>query len=391
MALHLHIDRGQKPTSLHFSTFPVRLGRGAEAECRLEFPHVSRLHARIDLIDGRLLLQDEGSRSGTWVHDHSRRLQRGARVDLATVGNEFCVGPDLRVRVELDEETIEQRGGARSATVDAGMVPTTCYGDSHVDPQALDADAVELAVLEALADHRRAAEHLASVLVQASACGPEHVKRFGELVVETEPEWDGLAAVRHFVTLSGVRPRPSRVDVTALAVLQEIASTYVPYAPALGSVEAVTEFATRLDSVLSLLIEGIGAMRYAVEREAGAISPTSPTRKDLGASLLDWTNDGAYVRRLHEEIRFMLGHHRRLVDEVTDRLARILEHLSPEAIESEPACTAAGWRTRHKALWTELRRRHQALVRLRERALGPVFGTVARALKGSSAHQLALT
>ncbi len=311
MALHLHIDRGQKPTTLRFSTFPVRIGRGEDVECRLEFPYVSRLHARIDLIDGRLLLQDEGSRSGTWVHDHSRRLQRGARVDLATVGNEFCVGPDLRVRVELDEQTIEQ------------------------------------------------------------SC---------------------------FVTLSGVRPRPSRVDTRALAVLQEIASTYVPYAPALGSVEAVTEFAARLDTVLSLLIEGIGAMRYAIEREAGAMSPASPIQKDLGACLLDWTNDGGYVRRLHEEIRFMLGHHRRLVDEVTDRLGRILEHLSPEAIESEPACTAGGWRRRHKTLWTEFRRRHDALVRLRERALGPVFGKVARALRGTGAehspaaqHELALT
>ncbi|HEX8793198.1 MAG TPA: FHA domain-containing protein, partial [Polyangiaceae bacterium] len=379
MALHLHIDRGQKETTLHFSTFPVRIGRGVEAECRLEFAYVSRLHARIELIDGRLLLEDEGSRSGTWVHDHSRRLQRGARVDLATIGNEFHVGPDLRVRVELDEQTIERQqqqgdGAARFATVDAGMVPTTCYRDSDVDPQALDADALELAVLEALADYRRSAEHLTSVLVQATACAPEHVKRIAELVVELDPEWDGRAALRHFVTVSGVRPRPSRADTTALAVLQEIASTYVPYAPTLGGTEAVTEFAGRLDTVLSLLIEGIAAMRYAVEREAGAISTARPARKDLGACLLDWTNDGAYVRRLHEEIRFMLGHHRRLVDEVTDRLGRILDHLSPEAIESEPQCKSAGWRTRHKAAWAELRQRHEALVRLRERALGPVFG-----------------
>ena len=67
-------------------------------------------------------------------------------------------------------------------------------------------------------------------------------------------------------------------------------------------------------------------MRYATERESGAVPTDRPARKELGACLLDWTNDGEYVRRLHGEIQFMLGHHRRLVDEVMGSLARILEH-----------------------------------------------------------------
>ncbi len=73
MTLHLHIDRGDAPTTMHFTSFPVRIGRGEEAECRLEFPYVSRLHARIDLVDGQLVLQDVGSRTGTWILDHARR------------------------------------------------------------------------------------------------------------------------------------------------------------------------------------------------------------------------------------------------------------------------------------------------------------------------------
>lgn len=265
-------------------------------------------------------------------------------------------------------------------------MPTTCYENQNVDPQALDADAVERALLEALADSRRTSEHLATVLVQASACAPEHVKRFAQAVVGGDPEWDGRAAIRHFVTLSGIRPAPSRVDATALMVLQELSSSYVPYAPALTGVEAVTEFATRLDTVLSLLIEGIAALRYAVEREVGA--PTHrPVRKDLGACLLDWTNDGAHIDRLRHDIRFILGHHRRLVEEVTDRVARIVEYLSPQAIAADPASNPKGWWNRHKALWNELQRRHTEVVRLRERALGPVFGRVVRALKGDESQR----
>jgi hypothetical protein len=382
MSLHLHIDRGDKQTTMHFVSFPVRIGRGEDVECRLEFPYVSRVHARIDLVDGHLVVQDAGSRTGTWVLDHARRLQLGARVDLATIGNEFHIGPDLRVRVELeaDEPTVQRPDVAPTLRLEGALVRTTCYEQQNVDPQALDADAVEHALLEAVADAGRASEHLAKVLVQASACPPEHVKRFAQAVVDADPEWDGRAAIRHFVTLSGIRPAPSRVDTTALQVLQELASSYVPYAPALTSVEAVTEFATRLDTVLSLLIEGIAAMRYAVEREAGAGNSAQPARKDLGACLLDWTNDTGHVDRLHEELRFMLGHHRRLVDEVTGRVARIVEYLSPQAIESDPASKPTGWWNRHKALWRELQRRHTEVVRLRERALGPVFGRAARAL-----------
>jgi len=384
MTLHLRIDRGDNQTTMQFVSFPVRIGRGEEAECRLEFPYVSRLHARLELIEGHVFLVDEGSRTGTWVHDHSRRLHSGARVDLETLGNEFHIGPDLRIRVELE---IEEPTVQRPDPAPVGTVPTTCYEQQNVDPQALDADAVELALLEALADARRASEHLAAVLVQASACAPEHVKRFAQAVVEADPEWDGRAAIRHFVTLSGIRPAPSRVDTTALMVLQELASSYVPYAPALTGVEAVTEFATRLDLVLSLLLEGVAAMRYVVDREAGSKAPARPTRRDLAACLLDWTNDGQHVDRLHDELRFMLAHHRRLVEEVTHRVARIVEYLSPEAIESDPASKPRGWWNRHKSLWTELRRRHTEVVRLRERALGPVFGRVARALKGDESQR----
>jgi hypothetical protein len=228
-------------------------------------------------------------------------------------------------------------------------------------------------------DHHRATRALTDVLRQAAGCDSAHVQRFARLLVAADPEWDGHAAIRQFVTMSGIVPEPSRVDVTALRALQELSSSYVPYAPPLSSVDAVAEFVTRLDAVLSLLLEGVAAMRYAAERETGAQAPRSPSRSGFAASLLDWTNDGALVTRLREELAFMLGHHRRLVDEVTARLAAVLEHLSPAVIEDH---CAARWPGRRKALWREFERRHATLLRLRERALGPVFGAVFRALQG---------
>jgi pSer/pThr/pTyr-binding forkhead associated (FHA) protein len=100
--LRLHIHDGARAATLVFSRFPVLVGRDPHADCRLEFPVVSRHHARIDLRDGRLLLCDEGSSLGTWVHNQSRRLPVGVLLDLQSVADEFWIG-SLRLRAELRE------------------------------------------------------------------------------------------------------------------------------------------------------------------------------------------------------------------------------------------------------------------------------------------------
>jgi hypothetical protein len=381
LQVRLHIEQAGAVTTLLFPGLPVSIGRGPESECCLAFPFVSRKHARLDLVDGRVVLRDEGSRRGTWVVGASKRLAPGETVDLLSVGSEFFISTELRIRVELQQIEIgDAASSSHETTSAAGAVATSYYADANIDPLALDADVVERSLMEAIEEHHRATRALAEVLRQATACDSTHVQRFARMLVSADPEWDGHAAIRQFVTMSGVVPEPSRVDTTALRALQELAASYVPYAPPLTGVEAVVEFATRLDQVLLLLIDGVAAMRYATDRETGTQAPRAPWRSDFATGLLDWTNDGALVKRLRDELAFMLGHHRRLVDEVTTRLAGILQHLNPAAIEDH--CAAAHWPGRRRALWREFERRHAMLVRLRERALGPVFGAVARALNG---------
>jgi predicted component of type VI protein secretion system len=98
--LRLHIQDGARSATLRFSRFPILVGRDPNAECRLEFPTVSRHHARIDLRNGRLTLCDQGSLVGTWVHNRSCRLPACAIVDFESVGNEFSIG-ELHLRAEL--------------------------------------------------------------------------------------------------------------------------------------------------------------------------------------------------------------------------------------------------------------------------------------------------
>jgi predicted component of type VI protein secretion system len=379
--LRLHVAHGTRTATLVFSRFPILIGRDPRAECRLEFPEVSRRHARIDLREGRLTLCDEGSLVGTWVAQRTRRLAPGVVTDFESVGNAFAIG-DLELRAELREIGPADDGDEREPSPVVPNVETTCYADADIDPVSLDASALEEALVAALSQREQADGAVADILRQATAIAPAQLARLAQLVVDSDPEWDGHAAVRQFVTVSAVRPEPARVDTTALRALQELAATYVPYGPPLNGIEAVTEFVTRLERVLGALLEGVAALRYGYRAERGAPPSHGPGRAELAAALLDWTHESGALEQLQGELAKMLVHHSQMVGEASTGLERVLARLSPEAIESEPHCRSKWGPWKYKAWWLELRRRAAVVQRLGDSAMGPAFGQVAKALRG---------
>ena len=66
----------------------VLVGRVASADLRLDDPLVSRLHARIEMRDDGVYVEDLGSRNGTRVEGEpvagSRRLERGEEITIGT-------------------------------------------------------------------------------------------------------------------------------------------------------------------------------------------------------------------------------------------------------------------------------------------------------------------
>ena len=111
-------DGGGRKATMVFTAFPVRIGRADTADCYLDYPYVSRVHARIDLRGGRLYLCDDGSRHGTWVHAACERLTPGRAVELELVENEFRIGR-LTLKVEVrdapDDATFEESPEIRHA------------------------------------------------------------------------------------------------------------------------------------------------------------------------------------------------------------------------------------------------------------------------------------
>ena len=75
------------------------VGRGEDCDLRLYDPSVSRVHARITLLDGRVYLEDAGSRWGTLVNGmptESRELFPGDRVEIG----------DTQLRLEADSPLV---------------------------------------------------------------------------------------------------------------------------------------------------------------------------------------------------------------------------------------------------------------------------------------------
>jgi DNA-binding winged helix-turn-helix (wHTH) protein len=84
------------------------LGRGSEAGVRIDLGRVSRLHARIVVEGARALLEDLGSKNGTFL--------RGARVEgpaELTDGDEIGIGTVVLLFVSGDGDSTTETGTAR--------------------------------------------------------------------------------------------------------------------------------------------------------------------------------------------------------------------------------------------------------------------------------------
>ncbi|HKC12937.1 MAG TPA: FHA domain-containing protein [Vicinamibacteria bacterium] len=79
------------------------LGRSAEARVPLDLGRVSRHHARIVVGSDRAVLEDMGSKNGTFV-----RGERVTQPEVLEDGDEICIGPVVLVfRTSLSNRTTE--------------------------------------------------------------------------------------------------------------------------------------------------------------------------------------------------------------------------------------------------------------------------------------------
>lgn len=98
-ALEAAIPTGIELTIFHAGTIKTRrfgrrilVGRAPSADLRLDDPRVSRLHARIEMRDDGVYVEDLGSRNGTTVDGQTVTAPRALAVDAeVTVGTAALV------------------------------------------------------------------------------------------------------------------------------------------------------------------------------------------------------------------------------------------------------------------------------------------------------------
>ncbi len=66
--------------------FPIRIGRGSEADVRMGDRWVSREHCEIDCVDGVLVVRDLGSKHGTFVNGRAVLEAELRPGDLLNIG-----------------------------------------------------------------------------------------------------------------------------------------------------------------------------------------------------------------------------------------------------------------------------------------------------------------
>lgn len=100
----LLVEPGGASRELALTVTPFRIGRQTGNELILRDSRVSRQHARIVLQDGRYVLEDLGSRHGTWVNGNQiskHKLQPGDCI-------EFGVPDSYKVVFQSDESPLEE-------------------------------------------------------------------------------------------------------------------------------------------------------------------------------------------------------------------------------------------------------------------------------------------
>ncbi len=85
--IELVVDDGATIGTRHVGR-RVLVGRAPSADVRIDDPRVSRLHARIEMRDDGVYVEDLGSRNGTRVEGEavlgSRKLDRGDEISIGT-------------------------------------------------------------------------------------------------------------------------------------------------------------------------------------------------------------------------------------------------------------------------------------------------------------------
>ncbi|HEX3597364.1 MAG TPA: type VI secretion system-associated FHA domain protein [Polyangiaceae bacterium] len=371
-----------------FGALPIRIGRNGLNDFPLPYQIVSAFHARIEDAGGVVGVVDLNSKNGSFVREPGGSLTRlppGQHVDLGPYGNEFLLGPNVILRLEV----VEGRMAARPFSGSVLGNPQMLGERSSQRPQT-GARPPQPGGLPSLKPIQPLPSIDASRRAVARSAPPRAEPGWGRPPQQPAPSHapPGIS--------SGTDQFNVELPELALTGLRELAASLIPH-QRVETTGDVARLVTRLHDAIEIfcrcfipLREGHAqfvssfdlqheATQRGKYRSAGyARVESARTAEEVAAALLDFRDRSEDSAAAIEGIfADLMVHHVALLDGVMQGVHALLEELSPERIEEavESNTTALSLTLgRHRALWQEYLARYDELSDQKQ-ALQRIFGS----------------
>jgi type VI secretion system protein ImpI len=401
MTLTLRAQSAEGVIERTFTRTPVFIGRKAgPGQFDINDGRASKLHASIDVRDGRISVRDATSTNGTF--SHGKRLEANRWTDLGGADQpvEFQIGRTSFTAWASEPEpasiSTTARLGGRMGGSQFGSESATARRMAQVSPRVLskfeqnatapgkggaafDGNAAKQRLTAACDDACSAAHTLERVLrLELDPAAPEARARICQDLLEAHA---GLSQNRSIVALfehygvdtSEMKDPSDPLATTALAALQDIAVWYAGESRELKRPEDVEAFHDRLRTTLDDLLLGYAPLLSGLTRFENEMAIRSPNASpgvesaaELAASLLDWQTDNGRIRaELRASFAELMMHQVALLRGVMRGVKTLLAELSPEVIEKAVEAESTQGSIRRLFVrpdpWTTYKRRHSDL------------------------------
>ncbi|MCA9629547.1 MAG: FHA domain-containing protein [Myxococcales bacterium] len=376
-----------------FAKLPIRIGRNALNDLRLDLPFVSDFHAVIETQNGEIMLRDLGSTNGTMLRS-TGRLQPNQVISLREHNYEFAI---VSVVITVYSTQVEpEPTSARRFGVASYASPQVLESARPAPPPAATAH------LQAYAAYRKGwTELMTNINENIGRYPPEQrVAALQAMAREMpallqEPDFQRLAA-----SLGSPIPHAPRTttreEAVALQGLKELASELVPSRGTPESVDDLVLFLTKLREVLTIFLQTFvplrdGYRQFRSDMEiTGAIDVTGASQivtrakspEELATGLLDWkspVNDAP--RAIEGTLADLMTHHVAMINGVMQGVKSLLNELSPQMIEQmldDPNTRKPEGSTfgpfRFKSLWKLYEQRYGDLTSEEKHVFSLLFG-----------------
>lgn len=385
-----------------FAALPIRIGRNALNDFSINQMLVSGFHAMLEPADSKIMVRDLGSKNGVLIRHMKTggavRVETHAAVDLAALGYEFFLGPQVQVRVQVvAAEAEEERPPTASDGVvlgNAQMLKAPGFEPSPLPPHrvplappghrpTLEPPAVPEGAPPYPIPAPRSSYEPPPLGPMGSPAGGPSLPPVSRMASARGSERSVPLATAHFGSLA--------LETLALQGLHELAAALVPD-KTLQTSGDLARFITKLHDAIEVfcrcfipLREGYAQFVSSLDLQRAAnMRSTNRSRayqaveaardpEQLTKGLLDWTDRSLDGHQAVENIYAdLMIHQVALLDGVMQGVRALLDELSPAAVE-ENVGHKFGISNRYKELWQAYCDRYEDLAQ-EQQAFARIFG-----------------